>query len=360
MLAGTKAQVLPVPRHRWSATRASCTARSPRSPTAPGRSPRWTACTASTCSPTGTRPPTSAELTRAVVRAATGPVIAAGSVASVAQIAALDAGRGLGFHHRRRDLRGPAARRPVDRRADQRGAPRRGGPGNRADGPPASSWPSTRAARPAGAWRSTLAGAARAGQPPAGELVSRAGRVEHDAGELAGRVLGGLADALGQAGVSWADVAGIGLAAQTETFVVWDAGAGQAGLPGDQLAGQPGRRPLRRAARGPATRPRSGGAPDCRWRQRSARQSCRWLLDEVPGAGGRGRGRGSAVRGRQLLADLAPQRRRRARHRAVHGRADHAVQPGHVGLGRPTCSTLFGVPAAMLPAVVPARPGGSP
>src|SRR5438552_13241213 len=53
------------------------------------------------------------------------------------------------------------------------------------------------------------------------------GRVEHDAGEIADGVLWCLREALGQAGSDWPDVAGIGLTAQTETFVVWDAHTGQ-------------------------------------------------------------------------------------------------------------------------------------
>ena len=62
---------------------------------------------------------------------------------------------------------------------------------------------------------------------PVASSFPRPGWVEHDAGELLGSVLGVVADAVGQAGASWADVAGIGLAAQTETFVVWERGSGR-------------------------------------------------------------------------------------------------------------------------------------
>src|SRR5215467_1848606 len=53
------------------------------------------------------------------------------------------------------------------------------------------------------------------------------GRVEHDANEIADGVLYCMRHALARAGADWPDVAGIGLAAQTETFVVWDAATGE-------------------------------------------------------------------------------------------------------------------------------------
>ena len=62
---------------------------------------------------------------------------------------------------------------------------------------------------------------------PVASSFPQPGWVEHDAGELLGSVLGVVADAIGQAGASWADVAGIGLAAQTETFVVWERESGR-------------------------------------------------------------------------------------------------------------------------------------
>src|SRR5260370_9671347 len=48
------------------------------------------------------------------------------------------------------------------------------------------------------------------------------GRVEHDAGEIADGVLGCLGAALAPAGADSPDVAGIGLAAQTQKFSVCD------------------------------------------------------------------------------------------------------------------------------------------
>ena len=62
------------------------------------------------------------------------------------------------------------------------------------------------------------------------------GRVEHDPAGITASVLACLASVLAAGGARWTDVAGIGIAAQTETFVVWDARTGEPGLPGDQLA----------------------------------------------------------------------------------------------------------------------------
>src|SRR5579859_7881319 len=53
------------------------------------------------------------------------------------------------------------------------------------------------------------------------------GRVEHDAEEITAGVLASIAEALSIAGAGWPDVAAIGVAAQTETFVVWEAATGR-------------------------------------------------------------------------------------------------------------------------------------
>ena len=62
-----------------------------------------------------------AELTRAVVQAASGPVIAAGSSGERGANQGARGRRGVGIHHRQRDLRRQAAGRSVDRRADPGG-----------------------------------------------------------------------------------------------------------------------------------------------------------------------------------------------------------------------------------------------
>ena len=50
---------------------------------------------------------------------------------------------------------------------------------------------------------------------PLASFFPAAGWVEHDPGEILASALGAVGDAMGQAAAGWADVAGIGLAAQT-------------------------------------------------------------------------------------------------------------------------------------------------
>jgi len=66
---------------------------------------------------------------------------------------------------------------------------------------------------------------------PVASSFPQPGWVEHDAAGLLDSVLAAIADTMSQASVSWADVAAIGLAAQTETFVVWDRATGKAVYP---------------------------------------------------------------------------------------------------------------------------------
>jgi glycerol kinase len=101
---------------------------------------------------------------------------------------------------------------------------------------------------------------ALAGRPVASSFP-QPGWVEHDAAELLGSVLGAVTDAIGQAGASWADVAAIGLAAQTETFVVWERASGTAIYPAiswrdSRAAGRCD--DLRQASHEPEVRQRTG------------------------------------------------------------------------------------------------------
>ena len=109
------------------------------------------------------------------------------------------------------------------------------------------------------------------------------GRVEHDASEIAEGVLGCLHDALAQADADWPDVAGIGLAAQTETFVVWDASTGQPVFPAISWRDTRTARwcdELRAAGHEGEVRSRTGLPLEAAF----TAPKLRWLLDEVPGA----------------------------------------------------------------------------
>ncbi len=123
------------------------------------------------------------------------------------------------------------------------------------------------------------------------------GRVEHDAGEITDGVLSSISEALDRAGAGWPDVAGIGLAAQTETFVVWDAGTGKPVFPaiswrdtraGDACAA------LRAAGHEAQVRSRTGLPLEPAFSAPKLRR----LLDELPGA------RRAAAGGRLLFGDV--------------------------------------------------------
>ncbi len=177
------------------------------------------------------------------------------------------------------------------------------------------------------------------------------GRVEHDPGQLLAGVLGAIGDALAQAGADWADVAGLGLAAQTETFVVWDRATGQPAYPAvswrDTRTSAACRR-LRADGCEPDIRTRTGLPLEPAF----TASKLRWLLAEVPGA------RAAAARGQLLFGDvncwLIWQ---------LSGGAVHATDPSmaartmlfNLGTGDwdPVLLELFGIPAPMLPAIAP-------
>jgi len=177
------------------------------------------------------------------------------------------------------------------------------------------------------------------------------GWVEHDAVEILGGVLGAIGEALDRAGAAWPDVAGIGLAAQTETFVVWDRATGQPVYPAiswrDTRASDACGR-LRADGHEAAIRARTGLPLEPAF----SASKLRWLLSEVPGAGH------AAARGQLLFGDvncwLIWQ---------LSGGAAHVTEPSMAartmlfdlaaGAWDPAMLELFGIPAQMLPAVVP-------
>jgi glycerol kinase len=138
-----------------------------------------------------------------------------------------------------------------------------------------------------------VAGASR----PVASGFPAPGRVEHDAGEITDSVLACIGEALARAGAGWPDVAGIGLAAQTETFVVWDAGTGKPVCPAiswrDTRASDACAE-LRAAGHEAEVRSRTGLPLEPAF----SASKLRWLLDEIPGA------RRAAAAGRLLFGDV--------------------------------------------------------
>ena len=177
------------------------------------------------------------------------------------------------------------------------------------------------------------------------------GRVEHDPGQILAGVLGAIGDALAQAGADWAAVAGLGLAGQTETFMVWDRATGQPAYPAiswrdTRTAGAC--RQLRADGCEPEIRTRTGLPLEPAF----SASKLRWLLAEIPGA------RAAAARGQLLFGDvncwLIWQ---------LSGGAVHATDPSMAartmlfnlssGDWDPVLLELFGIPAPMLPAIAP-------
>jgi glycerol kinase len=123
------------------------------------------------------------------------------------------------------------------------------------------------------------------------------GRVEHDAAEIADGVLCCVHEALAAAGATWDDVAGMGIAAQTETFVVWDAGTGRPVYPA--ISWRDTRtaaacEELRASGHEVTVRSVTGLPLEAAF----SGSKLRWLLDEVPGA------RDDAASGRLLFGDV--------------------------------------------------------
>ena len=177
------------------------------------------------------------------------------------------------------------------------------------------------------------------------------GRVEHDAGEILAGVRAAIGDALARAGADWADVAGIGLAAQTETFVVWDRGTGQPIYPAiswrDTRTADACQQ-LRADGREAEIAARTGLPLEPAF----SASKLSWLLAEIPGASR------AAASGQLLFGDincwLIWQ---------LSGGAVHVTDPSMAartmlfdlrsGDWDPALLELFGIPAQMLPTVAP-------
>ena len=183
---------------------------------------------------------------------------------------------------------------------------------------------------------------------PVASSFPRPGWVEHDPDELLGSVLGAVADAIGEAGARWADIAGIGLAAQTETFVVWERGSGRPVYPAiswrdSRAAGRCDE--LREAGHEAEIRERTG----LPLQPAFSAAKLSWLLGSVPGA------RRRAAAGDLLFGDVNSWLTWN-----LSGGA-HVTEPSMAGRTMlfnlttsgwdPALLDLFGIPAPMLPTV---------
>src|SRR5215472_16666984 len=189
-----------------------------------------------------------------------------------------------------------------------------------------------------------------AGRPLASAFPAP-GRVEHDTEEIAGGVLASIGEAIERAGAGWSDIAGIGIAAQTETFVVWDVSTGRPVYPAiswrDTRAADACDK-LRQTGHEQAVRARTGLPLEPAF----SATKLRWLLDELPEAGR------AAARGDLLFGDVGCWLTW-----LLSAGAAHVTDPSmasrtmlfnlaDVAWDDPMLE-LFGVPARMLPTVAP-------
>ena len=187
------------------------------------------------------------------------------------------------------------------------------------------------------------------GSRPVATAFPQPGWVEHDAGELLGSALGAVAGAIGQADASWADVAVVGLAAQTETFVVWERASGRAIYPA--ISWRDGRaaercEELRRAGHEPEIRRRTG----LPLQPAFSAAKLSWLLDRIPGA------RRRAAAGELLFGDVNCWLTWN-----LSGGLAHVTEPSMAARTMlfnqataawdPSLLELFAIPGPMLPAV---------
>lgn len=184
---------------------------------------------------------------------------------------------------------------------------------------------------------------------PVASSFPRPGWVEHDAAELLSSAAGAIADVIGQAGASWSDVAGIGLAAQTETFVVWERESGQPVHPA--ISWRDGRSAglcdvLRQAGHEAEIRERTGLPLEPAF----SAGKLAWLLGAVPGA------RRRAEAGELLFGDVNSWLTWN-----LSGGVAHVTEPSMAARTMlfnlatldwdPALLELFGIPVPMLPAV---------
>jgi glycerol kinase len=179
--------------------------------------------------------------------------------------------------------------------------------------------------------------------------LPRPGWVEHDPDEITLSVRRSIAAALAAAGASWAEVCAIGLAAQTETFIVWERGTGRPVYPA--ISWRDGRAAdvcLRLGARDDAAEiRRRTGLP---LQSAFSAPKLRWLLDEIDG------GQRRAAAGELLFGDVNCWLTWQLSDGTVHvtepsmasrtmlfSLADLAWDPGLLD--------MFGIPADMLPEV---------
>ena len=187
------------------------------------------------------------------------------------------------------------------------------------------------------------------------QIFPQPGWVEHDPREIWSSQLATAQQALRQAGITAADIAGIGITNQRETTLVWNRSTGEPlcnAIVWQDRRTEPLCAALRERGCEAMLREQTGLVIDAYF----SGTKLKWLLDHIPGARDAAAARRTGLRHRRFLADLATDRRRRARHRCQQRLTHPAVRHPSQSLGRRTCwrcwtSRAKSCPRSMPPAM---------
>ena len=188
------------------------------------------------------------------------------------------------------------------------------------------------------------------------QILPRAGWVEHDPVEIWQRSQDVLAAALTGAGLGAGDIAALGITNQRETAVVWNRRTGRPYYNAivwqdtrtDRIAAA-----LARDGRGELIRARTGLPPATYF----SAAKVQWILDNIDGVRGSGRGRRRGVRHRRQLAAVEPDRRQRQHITDVTNASRTMLMDLDTLDWDAELLACFGIPASMLPEI---RPSSDP
>ena len=174
------------------------------------------------------------------------------------------------------------------------------------------------------------------------QIFPQPGWVEHDPTEIWSSQVAVLHEALAQAGVGARDIAAIGITNQRETTLVWDRRTGEPIY--NAIVWQDRRTaPICDALQRGGTRGTFAAKTGLVLDAYFSGTKLKWLLDNVPGARERARGRRARVRHRRHVAHLEADRRHGARDRCDERVAHAALRHPRRRVGRRAaarCSTF--------------------
>ena len=166
------------------------------------------------------------------------------------------------------------------------------------------------------------------------------GWVEHDPKDIWSSEASVVAEAITSMGINGLDIAGIGITNQRETTIVWDAETGEPVY--NAIVWQDRRTSeycdsLKDQGLTGFIREKTGLIIDAYF----SATKIRWILNNVPGARQRGRGRKTAFRHSGYMADMESYERRMPRDRCQQRLEDNAFQHPYAQLGQGTAESVL-------------------